>query len=364
MRFRIKYADRIVGAFVILAALVLVGGIVLLGANQRWFAKDFRFKAVFGSGAGLSPGTAILMKGFQVGKIDKLRLTDDNQVEIDFAIYDTYYEKARENSVLEVVTSPIGLGTQLLFHPGKSEILMPEGTRVPSATSPEGIDLIEQELVEIPVKDDTITRLISSLGPLLENANKIIVTMNRTLTEVNRAIAGQSAGPLGSIVNEASSAMTGVKGLVGDARGVVGTTGDQVEALMKRADDLTQSLGRITSNLETTTEALKDPTGLIPKLLDPKGSLKTLLDDKNEIYDRLSASLVEVEKTIKSLSSMTSSLEEQVPTIVSTLEETKTAIKKGQDVLTGLTNNPLLKGGIPERKEQSSIYQSLREGEF
>jgi phospholipid/cholesterol/gamma-HCH transport system substrate-binding protein len=166
MRFRVKYADKFVGLFVVVAALFLVGGIVLLGANQRWFSKDVRFTTRFSSAAGAAPGTAIMMRGFQVGKVVKVKLNDANEVDAEFVVYDNYYPKVKEYSIIELVTSPIGLGTQLLFHPGKGESLAPPGSFIPLADSDEGRDLIDRGLVDIPIKDDPITRLLAGVNPL------------------------------------------------------------------------------------------------------------------------------------------------------------------------------------------------------
>jgi phospholipid/cholesterol/gamma-HCH transport system substrate-binding protein len=357
MRFRIKHADKVVGFFVLLAVLVMAAGIVFLGANQRWFSKDIRFTTRFTSAAGASPGTAIMMRGFQVGKVTRVKLNDQNQVDADFVIYDNYYPKVRVNSVLELVTSPIGLGTQLLFHPGKDDALIPPGSSLPLADSDEGRDLIDQGLVDIPVKDDTVTRLLAGVNPLIENANKTVITINRTLTEINRAIAGQSSGPLGSIVTSASDAAASTDKMVADISA-------QAKGLVAKANDLVLSVNAITKNLEATTEAMRDPTGLVPKLLDAKGSLKTLLDDKNVLYDSINVSLGELQKTLKNVQDISGSLNDQMPTIAVTIDEGRTAIKQAQDVLTGLKNNPILKGGIPARTEQVPLSQSLREGNF
>jgi phospholipid/cholesterol/gamma-HCH transport system substrate-binding protein len=332
MKFRIKYADKIVGLFVIVAAGFLAAGIILLGANQRWFAKDIRFQTRFASAAGASPGAAIMIRGFQVGKVTKVRLNAENEVDAEFVIYDSYYPKVKEYSILEMVTSPIGLGTQLLFHPGKGDKLAEPGSFIPLADSEEGKDLVERGLVDIPVKDDTITRLLAGVNPLIENANKTVVTVNRTLTEINRALAGESSGPLGSIVNDASGAVANIQ--------------------------------RISKNLEATTDAIRDPTGLVPRLLDAKGSIKTILDDKNELYNSINGSLVEMQKTLKNLQDITGSLSDEMPSIAVTLDESRTAIKQAQDVLIGLKNNPLLKGGIPDRVERQPQSQSMREGQF
>jgi phospholipid/cholesterol/gamma-HCH transport system substrate-binding protein len=364
MKFRIRYADRIVGAFVIVAAIALCGGIILVGANQRWFARDYRFATRFQSAAGVTPGTAILMKGFQVGKISRMKLNDQNEVDADFVIYDTFYPKAKENSILELVTSPIGLGTQLLFHPGKGEALIKEGSFVPLASSDEGKALIEDGLVDIPPKDDTITRLLAGINPLIEDVDKTVVTVNRTLTEVNRALAGQSSGPAGRIVSGAADAIAGVDGLVGQLQGQVGALMKQVNELLAQANGLMGTVGKVADNAASMTDAMRDPTGLVPKLLGAKGSIPEILDDKGVLFDRLAGTLAETEKTLRNVQGITQELRAQMPSIGVTIDEGRTAIKQAQDVLEGLKNNPLLRGGVPERREQQPLYQSLREGDF
>jgi len=350
MRFRIKYADKIVGLFVIVAAVFLAAGIVLLGANQRWFAKDIHFKTRFSSAAGASPGTAIMMRGFQVGKMTKVKLNAANEVDAEFVIYDSYYPKVKEYSILELVTSPVGLGSQLLFQPGKGDSLAEPGSFIPLADTEEGKDLIDRGLVDIPVKDDTITRLIAGINPLIENVNKTVVTVNRTLTEVNRALAGESTGPLGSIVTDASGTVSNIQVMT--------------KNLSSQTKTLLDSVNAISKNLEATTESIRDPTGLVPKLLDAKGSLKTLLDDKNELYNSINGGLVEMQKTLKNVQEITSSLSDEMPSIAVTLDESRAAIKQAEDVMIGLKNNPLLRGGIPARVERQPKSQSLREGQF
>jgi len=358
MKFRIRHADRIVGLFVLIAAVALCAGIVFIGANQRWFTRSYRFATRFASATGVAPGTPLLLRGFKIGKIERITLNADNEVDATFVVFSDYHDKARENSLLEVVTSPIpGLGTSLLFHPGSGEALMAEGSFVPLTTSDEGIALIEQGFVVIPPKDDTITQLLANINPLVDSVTKTVVTVNRTLTEVNRALAGQSSGPAGQIVAEAAQAAAALDSLIAEVeRKIVG--------IMKSAEGLMATVGDIADNLSATTEAVRDPTGLVPKLLDAKGSFKTLLDDDNQLYDRLTSSLGDVERTMGNVQGITQDLKAQMPSIGVTIDEGRTAIKQAQDVLEGLKNNPLLKGGVPERREPQTLNQGLREGSF
>ena len=49
MKFRIRFADQVVGAFLLLAVLGIAAILVLVGINQRWFAKDYVFRSRFDS---------------------------------------------------------------------------------------------------------------------------------------------------------------------------------------------------------------------------------------------------------------------------------------------------------------------------
>jgi len=73
---------------------------------------------------------------------------------------------------------------------------------------------------------------------------------------------------------------------------------------------------------------------------------------------------VEAERSVRSLREISASLSAEMPKLAVVLEEGKTALVSAQDVLEGLKNNPLLKGGITEREEQDSLYSSMREGAF
>jgi phospholipid/cholesterol/gamma-HCH transport system substrate-binding protein len=371
MKFKIKFADQIVGLFILVAVVFFAVIVILIGANQRWFAKDYSFVTQFQSATGVAPGTAIFMKGFTIGKIDRITLNEDNGVDAEFHIYDSYYDKVREYSILELTVSPIGLGSQLLFHPGLGETQLSEGAFIPTADSIEGETLIEQELVLIPPKDDTITRLLANVNPLLENTNKTVVTINRTLTEVNRALAGQSTGPLGNIVTDASAAAAALPGTMEDVDAVIEDVQVQVSELMAQVNGLLVQVSSllsefeaIGSNVAATTESIRDPTGLVPKLLDPSGSLKTLLDDDNALYKKILSIVGEADKSVKSLQSIITGLNGEMPKVAAVLNETRTAIQQAQDVLEGVKNNPLIKGGVTERVEQESLYRAMREGSF
>ncbi len=333
MKFKIKYADQIVGFFVIFAVFLLVVIVFLLGSNQRWFSKDYSFTAVFESASGLSEGMPIQYKGFVVGKVKKYRLNNDDTITADILIQDTYYDRIREGSVLELNVSPIGLGSQMLIHPGKGENLLPEDSVIPLWNSQEAGELMRRGLVSFVKKDDTISTLISQASPL-------IATLTFTLRQINNAFLGTGDSPLTQTVGGLASTMNNVAEITGNSS--------------KDIERVIANLGEISENLEIMSREFADPTGLVPKLVDPDG----------RIFDSLERSLLEVEGIFSNLEEASSMLKADFPQISILLSDLKTSLEKAQDVMDGLRNNPLLKGGIPEKVNTGGTGSSVRDMSF
>lgn len=344
MKFQIRFADQIVGLFIILAVMTIVFILAMMGINQRWFAKDYKFTSSFKSGNGLSVGMPITYKGFQIGSIDEIELLKNNKVKIEFHIFDTYYDKVRKNSVLQHAVSPIALvAGGMLFHPGKSTELIPELSFIPSTDSEEGRELIAKELVEIPPRDDAVLKIINDISPLLQSITTIINSLNSTLE-------GKSEGPVGEIIDEIAIMVTMLN--------------SEISAAMISANEILANTSGITSNLEKTTAGMTDTKGLVTHLLDPKGSIATLLDDDDELYKELYSIIAEIANTTEELSAFVKYINTTQPQISELLEGSREALAKGKDVLEGLSNNPLLRGGITGVTQQPTTFMSYGEEEF
>jgi phospholipid/cholesterol/gamma-HCH transport system substrate-binding protein len=351
MKFQIRFADQIVGLFIILALLSVIFILVMMGINQRWFAKDYNYTSSFKSGNGLSVGMPIKLKGFQIGSVDKIDLLEDNTVEINFHIFDTYIDKVRKNSVIELSVSPIGIGSGgMLFHPGKSTELIPELSFIPSTDFKEGNALIVKGLVNKPERDDTIVNIINDISPLLRSTNSTMKSLDTLLDTTNATFNGESEGPLTDILNEVALMVTMLNKTISNAMLVV--------------NDILSNTYGISSNLEITTAGLTETKGLITHLLDPKGSIATLLNDDNQLYKELFSIVEEASKTTEELTAFINYINSTQPQISELLESSREAIIKGKDVLEGLSNNPLLRGGITSVTDQPTTFKSYEEEEF
>ncbi|MDR1128228.1 MAG: MlaD family protein, partial [Treponema sp.] len=203
MKFRIRFADKIVGFFIIVALAALMFVIFMLGRSQRWFRRDYQYLAYFESAAGLSLNMEVQYKGFPIGRIKSRRLAENDQVEAVILIYDTYADRVREGSLVELQISPIGLGNRFQFYPGLGSRRLEEGSVIPRAGTPIARLYIEQGLAAVPVQPDSATLLVSQVNTLLEQLNKLAGEIGAALegsdeTAIGRVVQGFEKG-LGSI---------------------------------------------------------------------------------------------------------------------------------------------------------------------
>jgi phospholipid/cholesterol/gamma-HCH transport system substrate-binding protein len=333
MKFRIRFADQIVGFFIIFALVALVFVIFMLGSRQRWFANDHKYKTYFDTAAGIAVNMMVQYKGFTIGTVKSFRLTEDDEVEVIFSVYNEYGDRVRQGSLVDLEISPIGLGNHFYFYPGLGEDLIEEGGHVPNVQSPQGQTLIQLGLAKPPVKTDSISNLLAQVDGVLGN-------LNGALTEVQDAITGTDATTLGRTLGGVEETIAGLKGVTGN---------------------LNESLAPILADVKGITSDLETLTG---KLAEPDGFVSTLLDTDGAVYTSLEASLKSIAGTLRNLEKTTDYLPAQMPQILGLVTELRITLETAQDVLTALLNNPLLKKGVPERARTQSSGTNPRDVRF
>jgi phospholipid/cholesterol/gamma-HCH transport system substrate-binding protein len=90
----------------------------------------------------------------------------------------------------------------------------------------------------------------------------------------------------------------------------------------------------------------------------------TFLDDNNRLYNQIEGLLDDAVASMGEVKNFSSILSTARPQILELLEEGREAVKLGQDVLEGLRNNPLLRGGITPRLRTPTTQQGYRDEVF
>jgi len=326
MKFSIRFADKIVGTLVVLAIAMLIVVVFMLGKSQRWFVKDLQYKSFFPSAKGLSVNMNVQYKGFTIGHVKKFALADDDMVEVRFTIFEEHSHRVKEGSIVELQSSPIGLGNSFLFYPGKGKNVLDEGAVIPELNSLQASMLIKTGLADTPISEDSIGNIINQVGILIEALNQ----------------------DLGKILED-------VKTAVGKATGIINDLSGQVEPIISGVDDLTKvRIPEIMTNVTAFTDKLSDPKELVMTLLDKDGPV---LNNLTGAFDSIASIMGSLEKTIEFIP-------EQLPQIAILLSQLQTALAEAEKLITALNNHPLLKGGVPEVKETGPGAATPRDLDF
>ena len=309
MKFKIRYADQIVGFFSTAALVGLVVLIFALGVKQNWFMRKNMYTTEFESGSNISVGMDILYKGFSIGKIKSIKLEDD-KVKVQFYVLEDYIAYIKKGSLVQVIVSPIGLGSQFVFLPGKGPGLVPSGSEIFRVDSETGQSYIEQGLNDIVIQTDSLGALLAKVSMVVDNVNKIT-------GEINNALTGKGSAPL-------TTTLANIK--------------------------------KITANISTLSANISDPTGLVPTMLGPDITKRL-----NDILSNVSS----VTNQLNDLSQNTDQLIQQSsPEIDTILTQLNEALVQAQDVLTGIKNNPLIRNGIPDKSQNNTAVPQARSSDF
>ncbi|MDR1587471.1 MAG: MlaD family protein [Treponema sp.] len=325
MKFRIRFAEQIVGFFIVVALASLVVVIFLIGSRQRWFSRDYVYKTYASSASGLYENMPVLLKGMQVGNVKSFHLTEDDRMEVIFTIYDQYNNRVKEGSLVQILISPIGLGNQFVFHPGLGTRQLNENDLVPTSRSEEGQELIKRGLGFIPSQSDTI-------AIMMDKANTILDGLITTINELNLAVSGSDVS-------------------------VLGRTFRNVE---KTTESLTDSLPAELAEIEKITQDISTITG---ELAGPKG-ISAMLDGTGTMIADLEKSVQSLSGILSDVKQSTAYLPREMPQIINLLTEVRTTLQTAEEVLIALRNNPLLRNGVPDHMETDTSGTNPRDIRF
>ena len=95
---RFKGLEKKIGFFVIIALLGIVLTVVAVGIQQDVFSPKTRLFIITDSGQDISEGMAVKLRGFNIGKVEKLELTDDARVKVTLSILRSHMQWVRSDS--------------------------------------------------------------------------------------------------------------------------------------------------------------------------------------------------------------------------------------------------------------------------
>jgi len=312
MKFSFRHTDKVVGAFMLSAVFILLISLIFVLLNQKIFVKKHNYKTQFIDRVGLKTNTDIVFNGFVIGKLKDFNLNEKDIVDVDFYIFDEYYTRITVGSVLSKMSNPLSGSTVYFIKNYNSEIIVPEGSMIPSLDMEEGKSLLASGIIKPRV--DAISNILANVDNLLKSINN---DKNADANSIARILVN---------------------------------TADIIEKLKS---DLFV-FGEMMENFNTLSQDMKDADGLVQRLVDPEGVY---------MFNSLQKSLTELSNVMENFNNFSKFVNNQQKEIEVLMIDGKRTVDETRQVIEGVKNNPLIKGGIAPKKEQLPANSNLREWE-
>ncbi len=269
---------QIVGWFVLVPVLILAGVLFVVGKNENLFEEKYKITTVFSEGYGLKVGYPVMLLGLEVGRVDKIEFTDQNNAQFTLNILKKYQDKIRADSKAVVGKAGGLLGEpQIEISPGKkTEPIVPPGGHI---ESDEPLNL----MAEAKVLLETVGKTLARVDVIAQEVQAAIKTGQATLGHVEEASAGlpELMGNIrdtSATIKQASKDIASeVPGLTASARKSLNRVGDIVE-------DVKATTAKLPAAVENVKAATEDLKGLIHNDVPPLvSSVQGTMDDVSEI---------------------------------------------------------------------------------
>ncbi len=306
---RNRARDITVGAFAVLALVVLAIGVMAVGGESRLFTKKASFRATFASTDGLNAGSPVRMAGVQVGIVTRIQLPTDpgaTGIEVVMGIDHRYAPRVRRGSQAAMRYLQYLSGEKFVeITPGSpSEPALPENTVLPTLKQSEILEqggAIADNLTEITVAVKQILEPLQRgeglLGQMLQDPNfgkEGLESLKATLQNLQditdhvrrgQGVAGRLvhdndlAGSLDSLSN-ASKDLAAFMEALNRREGALGALTRKDGEGERAVADLRQAA----ASLKTVAARLESKEGLLGRLLnDPEWSERVAGDLRETI---------------------------------------------------------------------------------
>lgn len=180
-KFRLR--EQLVGLFLVITLVLSVGAVIVVARGKNWFSKHNVYYTTFREGYGLREGSTVKMFNAEIGRVRRVTINDDNEVEVSMSILAEYEKKLRQDS-LATVESPTLIGSEYIsITPGSREAVQvpPEGyikstPRKSLATYMDEFGL-KEKFEQVGQVLDTLTAVTADLSVVMADVKKITLSV-------------------------------------------------------------------------------------------------------------------------------------------------------------------------------------------
>lgn len=288
-----------VGALTIIAIAILFLGYSYLRGNDV-FSTENTFYTDYDDVDGLSESKPVLVNGYQIGRVSKLTLLDNDKIRTEFKIKGSV--DVPSNTVAKIISVDL-LGSKAIeFQMGNSSTLAQSGD---------------------PLLSDVQSNLMEKVEPLQIKIENLVVKLDSVLTAVNTALDNEFQQEFKAGLRDVTKTLSHVEHISDDIRKLVGSENKRFSNIIANVESITENLKNnsdtvnlILSNFHNTSKELQDLQvketienanytleefhSIMEKINKGEGSLGMLINDE-DLYKNLSNSSQNLDNLMKDL---------------------------------------------------------------
>ena len=292
--FKLRHNREIVTIFMLIAVVIFIFLGSIVAYNNNIFRARVDFYTLVQNAYGLKSLPPIYFKGFAIGRVKSFQLTHENKIHVNFYIFEDFYDKVINYSVVSINTNPLS-GEITEF-----QLITPdEGPN----SSKETLGLVEQ----------------GGLIPDLKSAE------------------AQNYIKTGKLKYEAA----GIEGILDKSNQILKAFIEQKTS--EKINGIIESVAKTMTSLEATVKSY-GPEG--------KGEGHQQIVNAIEKVNKTMNSIVDTATYIKETIEVVHTNRKDLAPLI--INSNKT-IEKASRTLDGINNNPLLKGGIPQERKLHGV---------
>jgi phospholipid/cholesterol/gamma-HCH transport system substrate-binding protein len=253
---RLSYSaqERMVGAFLLIAAGILIWLLFSAGASQISFDEYFTLYGELESEQAVNNNTEVIISGLNAGKVEDVRINESNRVVVKLRMLERYHSLVRSDTVAHINAFNFGVIS-------KSVIEL-------SAGNPALPLLDDGSTIKIQSSFD-IKQLMAKVTPTLDNLANTIDHANQLLAAIDPAVVKDSINNLNAVSRQVLAITEEIKSGKGFANKLIydDAMANNMLAVSNNLNNASAHIDELISSIHKDLESVPDLLNKVEPLL-------------------------------------------------------------------------------------------------
>ncbi len=287
-----------VGFFIFILLINIVGVITYIFIKKGTFEKRYNYHLITYTAEPFSVGMPVKVSGFQIGRVDKVKLEDNGAVKVTFSVNKANLKWVAEDSLL-MIRKPLLGSAQIILYSAIGNPILKEGTILNNILSNDINDLV-QKLEPIVIKLGNIVNSIDKITTYIAKEDSELIKILKNLEQFSSTLV-QNKSLLTSLTGDSKAtesfinSINKLNSLIGNFNKVGSnlnkTTIDLNKELMPLLQEFMKELNEIAKDIESKLKSLDSVVDSVSKsdkdIIEIKKQVKTGLSKTNQIIEKV-----------------------------------------------------------------------------